>query len=302
MENFIIIAVFVLIGLLLRRLGVFPSNSAQVLNMFALYISLPALIFLKVPQVSFSGTALVAAAVPWAMLLLSAALVWAAARLGKWQRSTLGVLLLIVPMGNTSFMGVPMVQAFFGAEGLPFLIIYDQIGSMLIFATYGSLVLTLYGRQGAMNLGATARRVLLFPPTIALFAGLALRGWPYPEKLAQALQMVATTLIPLVMTAIGLQLSLRLEKRVLAPLGVGLAIKLCLAPLAALAILRLCGFSSLVADVSVLEAGMPPMVTAGALAVAAGMEADLAVALVGMGMVFSFASLPLLHALIRAWP
>ena len=44
MENFVLIGVFVLLGMLFRRLKTFPKDSAQVLNMFALYVSLPALI------------------------------------------------------------------------------------------------------------------------------------------------------------------------------------------------------------------------------------------------------------------
>ncbi len=302
MENFIVIGVFVLLGVLFQRLTVFPADSAQVLNMFALYISLPALILLKVPQLNFSGEMLVSGLVPWGMLGLSVVLVLLASRSFGWSRSTTGVLLLIVPLGNTSFMGVPMVQALFGEAGIPFLIIYDQLGTMTIFATYGSLILALYGREGSLNLPAVARRVLFFPPTVALVVGLATRPWPYPDRVVHALEDVATSLTPLVMTAIGLQLRLRLNRRVLAPLGFGLGAKLLVAPLVALLVCRLAGMHGLAVDVSILEAGMPPMVTAGALAVAAGMEAELAVALVGLGMVLAFATLPGLFGVMQLWP
>lgn len=299
MENFVFIGVFVLLGMLFRRLKAFPQDSAQVLNMFALYVSLPALILLKVPQIVFSREVVIAALMPWGMLLFSAVLVLLAARLWRWERPTVGVLLLVVPLGNTSFLGVPMIQAFFGAAGLPHLIIYDQLGTMMIMGTYGSLILALYGREGSMELSAVVRRMLLFPPTIALIIGLAARSWPYPEKLAQALQNVSITLVPVVMTAIGLQLRLRLPSRVLAPLGFGLGLKLLVAPLAALLVCRLAGLGGMVVDVSILEAAMPPMVTAGALAVVAGMEAELAVALVGIGIVLSFGSLPAMYWLTR---
>ncbi len=298
MDNFVLIGVFVTLGMLFRRLKAFPADSAQVLNMFALYVSLPALILLKVPQLSFSREVLVAAVVPWGMLLLSVVLVLVAARTFGWSRSTTGVLLLVVPVGNTSFMGVPMVQAFFGAAGIPFLIIYDQIGTMLIFGSYGSLILALYGKEGSLNLPAVARRVLLFPPTVALAAGLVLRGWPYPDRVVAALQDLAGTLTPLVMTAIGLQLRWRLQRSVLAPLGFGLGVKLCLAPLAALVVCRLLGLHGMATDIAIFEAAMPPMVTAGALAVVAGMEAELAVALVGLGIIFSFGTLPLIYLLL----
>ena len=76
------------------------------------------------------------------------------------------------------------------------------------------------------------------------------------------------------------------------------AIRSYYAPLAALLLCRLCGLHGLAVDVAMFEAGMPPMVTASALAVAAGMEAELAVALAGLGIPLAFASLPLLYWLI----
>ncbi|TSK05128.1 MAG: AEC family transporter [Geobacter sp.] len=299
MENFIIIGVFVLLGMLFRRLEAFPKDSAQVLNMFALYVSLPALILLKVPQIVFSRDILAAALVPWGMLFLSVAAVLGAARLWHWDRASVGVLLLVVPLGNTSFLGVPMVQAFFGTAGLPYLIIYDQLGTMIIMVTYGSMILALYGKDGSVRLSAMVRKMLLFPPTIALLVGLVVRSWPYPEKLAQALQDVSLTLVPVVMTAIGLQMRLRLPRRVLGPLAFGLSLKLAAAPLIALMVCRIAGVAGMVVDVSILEAAMPPMVTAGALAVVAGMEADLAVAMIGIGIILSFGTIPAVYWLTR---
>jgi hypothetical protein len=298
MSNFILIGIFVGLGLLFRRMEAFPKDSAQVLNMFALYVSLPALILLKVPQLELGSDALVAAVVPWALLLLSIALILPAARYFGWSRAKTGVLLLVAPIGNTSFMGVPMVNAFFGPSGIPYLIVYDQVGTILIFALYGSLILAMYGRGGALNVSSVARRALTFPPTIAAAAGLALRPWPYPEAVVSALHGISQSLTPLVMTAIGLQLRWRLERSVLGPLSYGLLIKLLIAPLAALAVCRLLGLTGLPVDIAVFEAGMPPMVTAAALAVVAGMESELAIALVGIGIILSFATLPIVYFLL----
>jgi len=298
MANFILIGIFVGLGLIFRRLEAFPKDSAQVLNMFALYVSLPALILLKMPQLQLGSEALVAAAAPWGMLLLSVALILPASRHFGWSRAKTGVLLLVVPVGNTSFMGVPMVNAFFGSKGIPYLIVYDQIGTMLIFALYGSLILAIYGREGSMKVSSVARRALTFPPTIAAVAGLALRPWPYPEVVVSTLHGISQSLTPLVMTAIGLQLRWRLERTVLGPLSCGLLIKLLIAPLAALAVFRFLGLTGLPADIAVFEAGMPPMVTASALAVVAGMESELAIALVGIGMIFAFATLTFIYLLL----
>lgn len=298
MENLILIGVFVLLGVLLRRLETFPKDSAQVLNMFALYVSLPALILLKAPQISFSPDEMVAALVPWAMLFFSAPLVLLGGRFWGWSRSTIGVLLLTVPLGNTSFLGVPIIEAFFGTEALSHLIVYDQVGTILIFATYGSVILSLYARDGALNLPAVARQMLLYPPSIALVIGLTFGHWLTLSRVVQPLQSVASTLVPLVMTAIGFQLQLRLPRRVIAPLSFGLLIKLVVAPLSVLLACRLIGISGQAVQVSIMEAGMPPMVIASAMAVIAGLEADLAVALVGVGIILSFGTLPILYLML----
>ena len=183
MEKFIIISMFVAMGALFRRLPVFPEQTAQALNMFALYVALPAVILLKVPLIHLSSDMILPSIMPWAMLLLSAALVRWGEKVFRWSRETTGVLLLVVPIGNTSFMGVPMVTAFFGEAGIPPLIIYDQVGTMLIFAIYGSAILALYGGENRAGIYRIALRALLFPPTLALFAGLLLHSWTYPAPM-----------------------------------------------------------------------------------------------------------------------
>jgi malate permease and related proteins len=299
MENLILVVVFVMLGMLFNRLEAFPRDSAQTLNMFVLYVSLPALILVRVPKIVFSHEILIPFLISWGMLLFSVALVFLAARLWRWERSIVGVLLIAVPLGNTGFVGIPVIQAFFGEAGIPYLIIYDQLGTVMIFSTYGSLILATYGRSSSLNLPAVVRGILLFPPTIAFAVGLAARTWTYPAKLEQVLQNVSLTLVPLVMTAIGFQLRLRLPSRVISPLGFGLAVKLLAAPLTVLAACHLAGLSGRGVNVSIIEAGMPPMVMAGALAVVAGMDAELAVAMVGVGIVLSFATLPLLYWLMQ---
>lgn len=151
-----------------------------------------------------------------------------------------------------------MREAFFGETGLPVLIVYDQAGTLIILVTYGSLVLARYGKGQTMDLRAMLRRIFQFPPTIALLAGLTLMNWTYPPGMVSVLEVAALTLTPLVMTAIGYQLKLRLPKSIMAPFGAGLAIKLLIAPLTVLMVCRLLGWSGLAYDVTVMEAGMPP--------------------------------------------
>ena len=68
--------------------------------------------------------------------------------------------------------------------------------------------------------------------------------------------------------------------------------KLLLMPLAVLAGCLALGLSGKAVQVSVFEAAMPPMITAGALAMMAGLAPRLIAALVGFGLLLSFVTLP----------
>jgi len=298
MENFTLILGLMLLGKGLSRLAVFPKESAKAFNLYVVYVALPALILLKVPGLTLSGQLLVPILMPWVMLAVSGLLVLALARALHWPRHTTGALLLTVPLGNTSFLGIPMVKAFFGSDQIPFAILYDQLGSFLALATYGTVVLAAYGSAERLTAGALIRRICTFPPFLALALALATSPLPRPEPLDAMLEAVAVSLVPVVMVAVGFQLKLRLSPGELTPLGLGLFVKLVAAPLVALAGCHLLGLHSLAAKVAVFEAGMPPMITAGALALIAGLAPELTAALVGMGIVASFVTLPLLAQLL----
>lgn len=298
MENFLLIFILLIFGIIIRPLKLFPDNAAHTLNLFVIYVSLPALVLLNIPKLSFSSELIIPIVLPWVMILLSAILIIFLSKVFRWRRSIAGGLLLVVPLGNTSFLGIPMIKAFFGESHIPYAILYDQFGSFLALATYGSVVLALYGTSARPGIMDIIKRVIYFPPFIALILALILRFFTYPQVVVSVLQMASQTLVPVVMFAVGLQISFSLPRSVLNPMIMGLIIKLIIAPLAALAICSAFGIHSAAAKVSVFEAGMGPMITAGALAIIAGLEPELMASMVGLGIALSFLTLPVLFQLL----
>ncbi len=299
MENFIITITFLLIGMLIKRLPTFPDDTGTALNLFVIYISLPALVLLKTPELTFSRDLMVPAVMPWTMLLFAAALILILSKIFRWDRPTTGCLLLIIPLGNTSFLGIPMVKTFFGEKAISYALIYDQLGSFLGLATYGSLILAVYGTgDDKPSIQSAIKKIITFPPFIALILAFALKSFPYPATVTHLLKMMAATLVPLVMVAVGFQLTLKLSRDVVSQLSIGLGIKLIIAPLVALFTCRIFGLEGEAVQVSIFEAGMPPMVSAGALAILANLSPALTAALVGIGILLSFATLPVLYQLL----
>ncbi|HET8816016.1 MAG TPA: AEC family transporter [Pseudidiomarina sp.] len=304
MANFLFIAGYLLIGLLLQRSRQFPQNTGQILNAYVIYVALPALVLQKIPLLELSTALVIPAVVPWLLLALTVPLLLWCSRRFQWSRSTTGAMLIIVPVGNTSFVGFPMIEAFFGAQGIPFALLYDQLGSFLILSIYATIIAAVYssdpgGEARRPSAWQLTKKIVTFPPFIALMVALLCRSIDYHAAVQRFIDSLAGTLVPVIMVAVGFQLKFRLPQEDRGPLVGALLIKLVLTPLVVLGLLWPFGLEQLVVQVTLLEAAMPAMISAGALAIMAGLAPTLAAAIVGYGIVFCFLTLPLWFWLVN---
>jgi len=298
MEQTLPFLILLAAGQVMRRIPGFPVDTDRSLNLYVIYVALPALVLVQVPKLVLNRELLAPLLMPWLVVLVSGSLVWLLCRALGWSREITGALLLMVPLGNTSFLGIPMVEMFFGGPGVKYAILYDQFGSFLALSTYGTLILALYGGGERVSWARTVRKIVLFPPFIALIASLALRPVAFPAWLISMLELTARSLVPVVLVAIGFQMRLRMPVAELLPFVVGLATRLVVTPLIFILACRLAGLTGPAIQVSLLETAMPSMVTAGALASIAGLQPRLTSALVGYGILASFITLPIMFRLI----
>lgn len=297
METVLPFFLLMLIGQLLRHIPVFPKKTDVSLNLYVIYIALPALTLQQVPNLDFSDNILSPLIMPWLVILFSSVVVLLLCKTMRWSKEITGSLLLMVPLGNTSFLGIPMVEQFFGSAAIPYAVLYDQFGSFLALSTYGTLILALYGSGSRPGIVSILKRVFLFPPFLALVAALFMHGKTYPEWMSTFLSMAAASMVPVVMVAIGFQMRLFLPKDELLPLAGGLGIRLLLTPIIFLYICKITGLSGPATLVSLFETAMPPMVTAGALASIAGLKPRLSSAMAAYGILAAFFTLPFIHSL-----
>ena len=292
-DAFALVLAMLVLGVLFQRLKALPADAAQALTLVVLYVCLPAAVLRYAPRLELSAALLGVAAVPWLLLLATVLLVGLLARMLKLRRDQHGVLLLTVALGNTSFLGYPLTRALIGEDALPYAVVYDQFGAFLIMSTFGLWVLARYGGEAVPSPREMARKVLLFPPLWALVVGLTVMPASPPSWIDGALLRLSEALLPLAMLTIGLSVRFALPRDELKPLAAGLALKLAVMPALALLLVPMLGMSGDMARTTVLEAAMPSMVTAGALAIAQGMAPRLAAAMVGYGLLLSLVTLPL---------
>ena len=291
-EAFALILAMLALGMLFARLRVLPEDAPHTLNLVVLYLCLPAAVLVYVPRLHFDASLAGLVATPWLLAGATVLLVMLASRLLRLRRDQHAVLLLCVALGNSGFIGYPMVRALLGEDALPYAVVYDQFGTFLLLSTFGVYVLARYGGDRPPTLREVVRRIVLFPPLWALLFALTLMPERPPHWIAGGLQQLSDAMLPLVMLAVGLSIQLRLPREDVGALATGLVLKLAVMPALALLLSLALSMRGEMLEANVLESAMPTMITAAALAISHRLAPRLAAALVGYGILLSLATLP----------
>lgn len=295
MNNFVLLIVCFLIGIGLRRTGRFPASSAATLNGFIIHVSLPAISLLQIHKLKLDTTLIYSALMPWLFFAAAIPFFWGMGRALRLDRQSIGVLILVGGLGNTSFVGLPMIEAYYGKDLLPVGLIVDQFGSFLVLSTLGIAVAT-YFSSGAVSARMMVRKVLLFPPFQALVIAFLLRPFFYPEWLIVVLQRLGDTLTPLALASVGFQLHFAGIGGELKALTAGLLYKLLLGPALTFVVFVLfLGVSGETMQVTIFEAAMAPMISAGIIANDHQLNPRLSNLMIGLGIPLSFLTLALWH-------
>jgi predicted permease len=293
MSNIILLFLCMLIGVALRRYRRVPDNAHLAINGFIVNVSLPALTLLQIHGIKLQSTLAYAVAMPWLLFIIAALFFWGLSRFLHFTPATTGGLILVAGLGNTSFVGLPMIESFYGANGMPIGILIDQLGTYLVLSTLGIAVAALFSSATPSGAGIL-KRICSFPPFIALFVSLLL--WPveYPDWLVAVLRRLGDTLAPLALVSVGLQLRLDQLSGIKVPLSLGIAFKLLVGPaLVMLVYVGLLRAAGNVVQITLFESAMGPMIGASIVAIQHGLNPPLITLLVGIGITASFLSLPL---------
>lgn len=302
MANIILLAICLLAGIVLRKTGRFPAATPAALNGFIIHISLPALTILHIHDLAIDSSLLLTAGMAWLLFGSAWLLFGFAGKLFALDRETTGALILVAGLGNTSFVGLPMIEAYFGKEYLGVGIIADQLGSFMVLSTLGILVAALYS-SGKVTPRQMARKILLFPPFQALILALLLRPVAFPDWSVLILQKLGSTLTPLALVSVGFQLQFEGMRLALKPLLAGLTYKLLLGPaLIYLLYVSIIGATGTVIQITIFEAAMAPMITAGIIAIDHNLRPQLVGMLIGIGIPLSFVTLHAWHHLLTRMP
>jgi predicted permease len=295
MTPLVLLVACLALGAAVTRYARPPMGLAQGLNWWVINIALPALILQLIPRLQFDWDFWFLAISQWLVFGGAWLLFSVLGRRCGWTRARVGALILVCGLGNTSFMGYPMLEALRGREGLALGVVADQLGCFIALAVGGVIVSALYSGKD-LKPGEILRRVALFPAFIALVVG-AVVGWAggWPESADAILLRFGETMTPLALFSVGLRLRLQLGDGQGRALLTGLAWKLLLAPLLVLLLGWSAGLGGLTLSIGVLQAAMAPMVSAAILADQHNLDPPLANTVLGAGILLSLLTVPLWH-------
>lgn len=287
MSNFVLIAICFLSGILLRKFQVVPKGSHVGINAWIIYVALPAAALYYLPTIHWSGAVL--------LPLLAPLLCW----FGAWIFSRLlakkllldkrsqAAFFIVCGLGNTSFVGFPLIKAYYGEEWLSIAALCDQVTFTLL--TVGATFVAMKQENAAdFSMSKVIKKLLIFPPFVAIVIALLLPQFVSFEALKEVTKMVSSTLSPLALFSVGLQFDLSNVKDDWKTISMAALYKLFIAPALVFFVALALQWKGITTKVAVFETAMGTMISAGILNDQFGLNPRLSNAIVFTTILLSF--------------
>jgi predicted permease len=86
MSKLLVILICLTIGLLLQKNRRLPDSFALSLNIYVIYVALPALVLYEIPHLTLDARAFLPIVFAWGMMISSALFIWFFAKKAGWSR------------------------------------------------------------------------------------------------------------------------------------------------------------------------------------------------------------------------
>lgn len=288
MVNFILIIFCICAGMLFKHFKLIPENASKSINIWVLYIALPAVSFKYIPQISWSTQLFFPVLSPILVVAGSWIFMELYCRYKGYSQRSRSTLELSSAYSNTSFIGFPLIIAYYGEQNLSIAIICDQVNFMLL-ATVGIICAIKGDRSNTEGIKVTGliKRLVTFPPFIACILALVLGKYIDMSMTEPFFDKIASTVAPLALFSVGLQLQFKGMKREITQISMTLLYKLMLAPALVLIAALALGVKGDIARVSIMEAAMPTLITASMVVQQFRLNTKLINLIIGIGIILS---------------
>jgi malate permease and related proteins len=239
---------------LARYLKLNPRTLSQVI----FYIFSPCLVFTLIRTSELgNGDILRMLSFATSLILLVGGITLLIGKLMRLERKLLAASLLSTMFMNAGNFGLSVVLFAFGENSLAYSSLFFVTSSVLI-NTVGVMTASL----GSANIRQTLKSLVRLPALYALILGFVFleTGWPLPEPVERATQVLGNAAIPGMLVLLGMQLQVIRWKGFGAPLTLVNIMRLVVSPLLAIGLSRVFNLSGHALQAGVLESAMPSAV------------------------------------------
>lgn len=288
MINFVLIIVCIAAGMVFKSTKTIHPDAHKGINTWIIYLGLPAVSFKYLPKVEWSlemlfpilSTVLIAFG-SWAFMMFYS-------RMKNYSARSRSTLELGSGYSNTSFIGFPLIAAFYGEQYLSIAIICDQT-MFFMLSTMGIVAAVKGGsRSGKVSSRFILKRLFTFPPFLGCISALVLPQLINLDFATPLFDKLAATVIPLALFSVGLQLKFGAWRKLIPQISTSLLYKLILAPVMILVLALIFGIQGDIAKISIFEAAMPTVVTASIIAEQFRLNTKLINLIIGISITIGF--------------
>lgn len=295
MASILLLFICLLIGYSLKRYHLVRANSFETLNTLIIYVALPALTLQYIPNIEINSDLIFPILMPWINIFISWLVFSFLGRRLGWGRALTGAVIIMAGFGNTSFVGIPIIEALYGKAGIETVIMVDQPGSFVALTTLGILIANIYSDKQKATTAGIFKNIVKFPPFIAFVIGVVLNvaGIVIATDLNTIFETLGALVVPLALISVGMQLKLDFKSTYWKYIWMSLGFKLLLFP----AIIFVVYFilfkqSGQVIEITLIEAAMAPMITAGIIASSYDLKPRFCSLMLSVGIFASFVTIP----------
>lgn len=275
--------------MLLRHFKALPADAHKGINAWIIYLALPAVSFKYLPHIHWSTQLLLPALMPLIVWIAAWIYVKIYSAKNNLAKTSQGAMMLSSGLSNTSFVGFPLIMAYFSDKELAVAVICDQVTFMML-STAGVLAAINASQKQALSVGMIIKKMLGFPPFLGCVCALTVPHFIEISALNPLFDKLALTVAPLALFSIGLQLKFAGWQKELKNIGASLIYKLMIAPALVFGAALVMGLKGIIPQIAVFEAAMPTLLTSGVVAEEYNIDPRLSSLIIGISIVISFAT------------
>ncbi len=303
MANIILLISCLLIGIILRGVKALPDNAPLTLNALIVNVFVPAITVRYGIELDIKADLFLPILAAWLVFGFAFLFFNTTKRWTGFDRETIGALIVVAGISSISFVGFPIFEMLYGAEGLKAGIVMSQAGTFVICSTAGILVVSIYAEKGeTLHWAKIIKDILLFPPFIAFCMAIVLKTIHYipPSVFLSFLEKLGSPMSVAALLSIGLQMDFTSDATQSKALKTGLFFKLILAPLFIfLVFFVFFKQTSIAAKVSVVGSTLGSMNTIGIVAIRKGLNPPLVTKMLAISIPLSLLLVPIVYYFLQ---